>query len=187
MTVNARTRDSLRRILPTLLATRLEERNPQFGKTVFMKLTYLLQEVYKLPLGYRFTLYTYGPYASEVLSDLDRSDLRGGVEVTYEEDELGFRIKAGPRAEHILAEYAEIASPYETDIYDLVGKFGHLRAKDLELRTTVVYVWGMTGAPDETSIDDVANLVKELKPHFQDSEIQAAIRDLFSKRTIAIE
>ena len=58
---------------------------------------------------------------------------------------------------------ADAASPYETDIYDLVEKFGHLRAKDLELRTTVVYVWDMTGAPDETSIDDVANLVKELR------------------------
>ena len=49
-------RDSLRSLLPSVLARELGERSPQLGKTTFMKQAYLLREVYKVPLGYRFTL-----------------------------------------------------------------------------------------------------------------------------------
>ena len=60
---------ALRLSLPAVLARRLEGRSPQFGKTVLMKFAYLLQEIYGIPLGYRFSLYTYGPYSKEVLAD----------------------------------------------------------------------------------------------------------------------
>ena len=73
----------LRRQLPLELARRLEGVSPQFGKTVFMKLAYLLQELYEVPLGYRFTLYTYGPYSPEVLADLEYARLRRQVSVEY--------------------------------------------------------------------------------------------------------
>jgi len=38
---------------------------PGLGKTAMMKYIFLLQKVYKVPLGYDFEIYTYGPYASE--------------------------------------------------------------------------------------------------------------------------
>ena len=56
--------NELRQQLPLELAGRLEGQSPQFGKTAFMKMAYLLQELYGVPLGYRFSLYTYGPYSS---------------------------------------------------------------------------------------------------------------------------
>ena len=72
-----------RQAMITDLSFRLEEVSPQFGKTVLMKLLYLLQEVYKAPLGYRFSFYTYGPYSPEVIQDLDYTRVRGGVNVAY--------------------------------------------------------------------------------------------------------
>ena len=77
------TENELRQQLPLELAIRLEGTSPQFGKTAFMKMAYLLQELYEVPLGYRFSLYTYGPYSAEVLADLEYAKLRKRVEVEY--------------------------------------------------------------------------------------------------------
>ena len=41
------------------------------GRTAIMKLIFLLQEGKGLPVGYDFRLYSYGPYDSEVLQDLE--------------------------------------------------------------------------------------------------------------------
>ena len=40
-----------------------------FGRTALMKCLYFLQTVHRVPLGYHFGLYTYGPFDSDVLSD----------------------------------------------------------------------------------------------------------------------
>ena len=62
-------------------AKRLELKKTQFGKTAVMKYLFILQEVFKVPLGYEFSLYTYGPYCSDVLSDLDYTEAIDGVKI----------------------------------------------------------------------------------------------------------
>ena len=52
------------------LALRLKGVSRQFGKTALQKLFYILQEVYRVPLGYDYTLYNYGPYSEELADDL---------------------------------------------------------------------------------------------------------------------
>ena len=44
--------------------------NQRLGRTQVMKLLYFLQELKGIPLGYDFRLFNYGPFDSEVLSDL---------------------------------------------------------------------------------------------------------------------
>ena len=61
------------------------------GRTALMKFCYLLQTVRQVPLGYRFTLYSYGPFDSDVLSDL-------GTAVQYLGG-YGYRIRKSDRAE----------------------------------------------------------------------------------------
>src|ERR1700674_384358 len=53
--------------------TRLVKRSPMkdLGRTAIMKLAYFLTIVRDVPLGYRFTLYSYGPSDSSVLQDVD--------------------------------------------------------------------------------------------------------------------
>ena len=170
-------RDSLRSILPSVLARELGERSPQFGKTVFMKQAYLLQEVYKVPLGYRFTLYAYGPYSPEVLADLDRAKFRGLIDIDYVEDDGGFRIKLGPVAVET-GEVNEVVTRYQCEIGKLVETFGSFPAKDLELRSSITYVWNMMQASDKGDDSDVATLIHELKPHFSEPDIQKVIDEL---------
>ena len=167
----------MRSILPLLLARKLEGRSPQFGKTVFVKLAYLLQEVYAVPLGYRFSLYTYGPYSSEVLADLDRARLRGQVNVDYIGQDAGFAITKGLTAEQ-LGPDCEALKSFENQIDSMIASFGHYNARNLELRTTIAYFWKMLKVPDGTDENMVVEEILQLKPQFNDLEIKTAISEL---------
>jgi hypothetical protein len=59
-----------------------------------MKFCYFLQTVRQVPLGYRFTLYSYGPFDADVLSDLGTAENLQGVKasvVQYTEGREGGR------------------------------------------------------------------------------------------------
>lgn len=45
--------------------------NRMLGRTALQKYVYLLQELFGVDCGYDFQLYTYGPFCSELLSDLE--------------------------------------------------------------------------------------------------------------------
>ena len=169
-----------RTALPQLLARKLEGKSPQFGKTVFVKLAYLLQEVYKVPLGYRFSLYTYGPYSAEVLADLDRARFRGQVKVDYIGEDAGFAITQGLGVGDLGSDLEPLMA-YEDAIDRLVESFGHYNARNLELRTTIAYLWNMLGISDETSADKLVEEVLQLKPQFNEMEIKNALRELISR------
>src|SRR5215212_7308774 len=64
----------------------------QFGKTALQKSVYLVQELYGLDLGYRFGLHTYGPFCSELLSDLDFAEALDLVEIKRNSEGDGFDI-----------------------------------------------------------------------------------------------
>ena len=78
------------------LAHRLDGLSPQFGKTVLQKMVFLLQELHDIDCGYDFTLYTYGPFASLLLQDLDLAESLKGVDVHPAEGVAGgYTIKPG--------------------------------------------------------------------------------------------
>lgn len=172
--------ESERAVLPLVLAERLRGLSPQFGKTVLMKLAYLLQEVYKVPLGYRFTLYTYGPYSTEVLADLDKAKSRGWVEVNFVEDYTGYRISIGPQAGHVGSRQGKFVE-YEQQLDQLIETFGKLRAKDLELRTTIAYMSNYVRSSGEVIAKQLAESVHQMKPHFTQTEIEDTVEELRKK------
>ena len=170
---------SIRSVLPFALAAACEGESPQFGKTAFMKLTYLLQEVYDVPLGYRFTLYTYGPYCKEVLADLERAEINGWVDIDLIEDSTGFAVT--PRSESLEVKwYDSVVDPYRNEIDGLVRNFGGFSARDLELRTTIMYLWKVMNvrSQDIPGEECVIEAVRQLKPQFSTAEIRAAADEL---------
>ena len=63
------------------LAKRFEPVSRQFGKTALQKLVYFLQTIYGVDCGYAYEFYSYGPFASQLLNDLDLVAHFGGVSV----------------------------------------------------------------------------------------------------------
>src|SRR5437879_13176120 len=80
--------------------TWLAENAGSLGRTALMKYCYFLQIVCGVPLGYRFSLYSYGPFDSDVLSDLDVVEPMAGVKssVEYFSGGYGYCIESGEHA-----------------------------------------------------------------------------------------
>ena len=49
-------------------------RTVRLGRTAIMKLCFFLQESKGVPLGYQFSIYSYGPFDSDVLTDLSTAE-----------------------------------------------------------------------------------------------------------------
>ena len=170
--------DELKRQLPLELAQRLENKSPQFGKTVFMKMAYLLQELYGVPLGYRFSLYSYGPYSPEVLGDLEYAKSRQQVNVEYLGDtQGGFKITPADKASSTRNQNESIRL-YDGKLNELVERFGSFNAKDLELRTTSIFLWKRLQPSREEDVNTLAETVQQLKPHFNAKTIRFVIDSL---------
>jgi len=158
------------------ITRRKKGRTGQLGKTSLLKLLYLLQEIHRVPLGYRFTLYTYGPYDAAVMSDIDFADLHGVIRVSYQQ-EGGYKIEEGPDS-------GRVSPPSELNeaIAQLVDRFGNMTARELELRSTIIFV-----AKEARLIQkSVKEIVADVKPKYSAAEIDAAIRELQAMGAIAV-
>jgi len=152
-----------------------------------MKLFYFLQELKGIQLGYDFRLYTYGPFESEVLSDLSAACGRGVITEDAVQYGRGFGYVIAPtkRGE-------EFSNNFQTEYPDMAGmvdevvrEFGSFSAGELELRSTIFYV-------DREAIDsastflkqDIADRVHQIKPHFTVATILECIRDMVTNRQL---
>jgi len=168
------------------LTKQCQEKCPQFGKTVLQKMVYLLQEVFHIDCGYDFDIYAYGPFTPQLLQDLDLVEHIGAVKI-YPVASMsgGYEIKPGDQAAHLIEKGSDFLQKYEVKkaIETLVDEFGCFRAKDLELRSTIIFVqrdFQKHGKP--LSAAGLIEIVKQLKPKYTDLEIQEAIEELRKKR-----
>ena len=155
------------------LAVRLQDVSPQFGKTVLQKMIYILQEIYETPCNYEYTLYNYGPYSEDLAADLKSFASMEGVTVQWS-DKLGYKIMPAAKTEHFRQRAGDFLEKYDANIQEAVNLFGEMTARDLELRSTIIYV-SKQSAMDKNSMIDC---IKEIKPHFSVDEIATAIEQL---------
>ncbi len=164
------------------LAKRLDGVNPQFGKTVLEKLVFFLQEIYGIKCGYDFELYSYGPFDSQLLGDLDLVEHWGGVTVLRVNNSFGgYRIQPSEKVDSIVGKAKEFIEDQKTDkaLDDLVSNYGAMTARDLELRATTVYVErGLRKKGESRSKEKICSLVSQIKPKFDFQEIEQAVLEL---------
>lgn len=167
------------------LASRLEHTSLQFGKTVLQKMVYLLQELYGIECGYEFTLYTYGPFDSLLLLDLDQVEALEGVSVRpLHSITGGYLIKPGTANAAVREKAAGFLDALGTKraMDDLVREFGRSSAKDLELLATMVYVDKDARKSGELlTRRELAKRVREIKIRFSTMEVDDAISRLEGK------
>lgn len=156
------------------IVNRFNEPHRRLGKTVLQKLIFVLQRVYGVDCDYSYTLHTYGPYCAQVARDLDVVESFGGATVIN--GPLGYAIQLGP----VNAELRQQAAPFLTAIertLDLVmEEFGGFNAKEMELRSTIIYL-ERAGQPQQ----ELVEVVHQVKPHFTPAQIASAINELASK------
>jgi hypothetical protein len=162
------------------LAKEFELTRIQFGKTAIMKYLYILQEVFKVPLGYEFSLYTYGPYCSDVLLDLDYTEAIDGVRIySVDTGTGGYSIRPSHKTDEYIKKSRDFISEHAESINAVIELFGSMSARDLELRSTIIYLY-KNYLQNNWKIDsnEIAFDVKEIKPYFSMEEILDAYDQL---------
>lgn len=166
------------------LIVRLAEAMPSgtaLGRTALMKLIYFLQTIKGMPLGYHFSLYTYGPFDSEVLADLTQVQERGGVvsNTIFHQLGYGYEIKPGEHAEEVRTQADSFLKEHETTINAVIEEFGKLSPANLELASTLVFA-----SREEKGMlpkEQLIQRVKQIKPRFTPEEIQIQWEVLHAK------
>jgi len=169
------------------LTSLLKDKCPQFGKTILQKMVYLLQEVYGVKCGYQFDLYTYGPFTSQLLQDLDLVETLNGVRISSVMSAIGgYHIEPGERNEELREKAVEFLrdSTVSEAIDSLIEDFGSFNAKQLELLSTIVYV-DRDMKDKGLSREKLIQMVGDIKPKFLDSEIEDAVSILESKGIVS--
>ena len=155
----------------------LAQKAPGLGKTAMMKYLFLLQQVYKVPLDYNFEIYTYGPYSSEVMEDMDFAKRQNIISMEAKSYEFG--IAYSINANDYDSFHKDSDSPFKTEISELLRFFGHRTAKELELLTTIVYLYRNSRMNAwDCSKETIANDVYEIKPHFSLDDIKNEYENL---------
>jgi len=169
------------------LARAQKQRGFSLGKTALQKEVYFLQTLYGVDCGYEFTLYTYGPFSSLLLADLDSVSVLGGVDVQYDSGLGGYRIIPGPENAKVIKSANGFLSEIRDPIESVIAEFGPLYARDLELLATIVFAEREareSGKPLSASV--LTDVVRGVKPHFTDAQIREAIEKLVDKGHIAV-
>lgn len=166
------------------LTSRLKDKCPQFGKTILQKMVYLLQEVYDVKCGYQFDIYTYGPFTSQLLQDLDLVEALKGVRISSVISAVGgYYIEPGERNEELREKAREFLRDSSEAIDRLIKNFGSSNAKQLELLSTIVYV-DRDMKDTGISRENLTKMVGDIKPKFSGSEIESAVSILEAKRIL---
>lgn len=165
------------------LTSRMQASSRQFGKTVMQKMVYLLQAAYGVGCGYDFSFYTYGPYSFDLSRDLKIIEHHGGVEINFVNSGIwGYSIKPGDKSSHFREKAANTIRQHSLKLDAVIKEFGKYSAKELELRSTIIYVCREAEENEQQqSRDDFIELVHNLKPNFDLKHIENVITRLDGK------
>jgi hypothetical protein len=158
------------------------------GRTALMKYLYFLQTLRGVPLEYSFSLYSYGPFDSDVLSDLSSAQLLNIVDVAPVEFSggYGYRIRPGARAKTAKENASGFLKKHQPDIDWVFSKFGTLNSAQLELASTIVYVdRELADRKQRSPIDKVAMQVNEIKPHFSGAQVKNFVEKLLDEHVLS--
>lgn len=168
----------------------LADRHPSrhIGRTALMKYMYFLQTLRGVPLGYDFSIHSYGPFDADVLSDLGTAETMNVVTSTpiSFSGGYGYRIQLSEGAEQIKRNAGEFLSRYDEDISWLIKEFGSMNSAQLELASTIVYVDREFAGIDVTNERaELIGVVNEIKPHFRREEVERMFDLLNQKGVLA--
>lgn len=152
----------------------------KLGRTQLMKLCYFLQEIEQVPVRYDFRLFNFGPFDSDVLSDLGSACGRDVLNEETVKIDRGYRYEITPtkRAAQMSKELRERDRELATKIDRIVEAFAGDGAGELELKSTILFVDREFSRSQtcNSSIEKIAERVHSVKPHFLLTMIQNRIQ-----------
>jgi uncharacterized protein len=164
----------------------LAESHPShhIGRTALMKYMYFLQTLRGVQLGYNFSMYSYGPFDADVLSDLSTAEAMNIVCSTHVSfaGGYGYRIQQAEGSLRIKQDANCFLSQHRADIDWLLKEFGGLNSGELELASTIIYVdreFNDLQVHSEPAL--LVGVVNEIKPRFSRECVETSFNSLLEK------
>lgn len=153
----------------------LTQSNP-IGRTALMKLLYFLKVLKRVPVDYNFRFYTYGPFDSSVLEDLNYAEALNAVKSTLTQFHTGYgyTLEAGHESDEVKMLSPDFLKRYSDEIGSIIKDFASKSAKELELLSTLVFIDRDCHESDiDLNIKTLAKKLCEVKPR---SDMNSALR-----------
>ena len=151
--------------------------NNKLGRKAVQKFIHIAASLGKVPTGYRFSFYTYGPYSRELAADLEIAEAINGVVSCQNSGSSAFDIKAGDSVDLIISN-AKSYLDIQTKSLDVIfEEFGTFTARTLELYSTILFLKDEELAIAD-KVDDLNKRVKQLKPQYSDVEFNQAYENI---------
>jgi uncharacterized protein YwgA len=171
----------------TALIAYLAEHSPGrwIGRTALMKYCYFLQVLRNVPLRYNFSLYSYGPFDSAVLSDLGDAEALGIIQETpfLTGTGYGYKIKNVVSDGKLNELAGDLLKEHKADIDWVIQQFGTQSASDLELDSTIIYI-DREASDAGLRSEELVQQVRDVKPQFAEDKIRTHLDALKDKQLL---
>jgi uncharacterized protein YwgA len=154
------------------------------GRTALQKIMYFLQ-VFGVPMRYRFDVHHYGPFCSQILSDVDWLTVTDVIHDNSSAPDRYSNYRIANDGEALIDEFSNALNSYRETVHDIVSALAPWDPDRLELLSTLHYAYrelsvSLQRSPrrkelisrfcefkpdrfDASDIDDAINCLKEAK------------------------
>jgi uncharacterized protein YwgA len=155
------------------LAKTMRKRGSWMGETHLQKSVYFLQQLLGVPLEFDFILYKHGPFSFDLRSFLTYMASEEFI-AWQSQAPYGPSLNVGEMGETLLDQFGSKAALYEEKINFVADWLGTKNVSELERIGTALYV----DDEEELTGSSRASRIMELKPHVDELQSQAAIKEL---------
>lgn len=160
-------------ILVSLIES-LRERGSWCGETHVQKVSYFLQELLRVPLGFNFILYKHGPFS------FDLSDALAQMEADFiirpvPQSPYGPTITLDSTSALLKKKFPKTIGKHQDTVQFVADKLANKNVAELERVATAMYVTVEENAGGKKSVR--AKRIHELKPHISIEKALEAVRE----------
>ncbi len=169
MTMN----DLQRSAIVATLVKECRARNSFCGETMVQKSVFFLQELLKVPLGFDFQLYIYGPFSFELQRHV--ASMMADDMIAIRPSEYGSRFEPGDQVAYLEKHSANTITAHRDAVHSVVQHLAGRGVKQLERLATALY---FTVTTDDASVEGRAAKIREVKPHITGDEARKAVDEV---------
>ncbi len=152
------------------LAQRMSEYGSWCGETHIQKAAFCLQELLRVPMGYRFVLYKHGPFSFDLRDEITEFRVYELFRLEPRSVPYGPSLRHTSNAEELKERFPKTMKEYGERIDFVANRLGRMGVAELERLATALFV---TKNNPHGSKDQRADMIHTLKPHVS---MQLALR-----------
>lgn len=161
------------------LIKKLRSKGSWCGETHVQKAAFILQNLSKSKMGYKFVIYKHGPYSFDLKSELTAMKASEIIDVTFPQEGYGPSLKATKFGDRLYEVNKDDVVKYSRLNEFVANWFG---SKDVRYLEKVATAYFITSKYPREAVESRAKRLHSLKPHVDLHAAEEAVRIVDQKR-----